>query len=215
MLFDSGVAEMLDKALPTAGPRRQLGAHTVLVGLLLSVTTAKVAHLTSGYRALCDLPISDQLRLGVGPTHSERAARGQLPAVRAQLLGHDGADRPKPCALVSGCGTWRASTALGKATQRGRVRRRTDHVVALTDAILEASVPKPHRARRCLAVDWTDRERPGAARKTNKSGQISADPDAAWGHAKRNAPGAKDGLFFGYYAQVVVMAPEEGSKGRP
>ena len=87
-------------------------------------------------------------------------------------------------------------------------------LVALTDAILEASVPEPERARRCLAVDWTDHETWGRP-KDKQSGQISADPDAAWGHAKRNAPGAKDGLFFGYYAQVAVLAPEEGSKGDP
>ena len=30
------------------------------------------------------------------------------------------------------------------------------------------------------------------------------DPDASFGHAKRNAPGAKDYLFFGYYAGVAT-----------
>ena len=65
VLKDSGVAAMLEAAIPTAGPSRQLRAHAVLVGILLSISTAKVAHLASSYRALCDLPVPDQIRLGV------------------------------------------------------------------------------------------------------------------------------------------------------
>jgi hypothetical protein len=85
-------------------------------------------------------------------------------------------------------------------------------LIGLIDALLEASVPKAQKRHRCLAVDWTDHE--SWARPRDKlSQEISADPDAAWGHAKRNAPGAKDALFWGYYAQVAVIAPKEGEDG--
>ncbi|MGO8723709.1 MAG: hypothetical protein ACLQRM_13405 [Acidimicrobiales bacterium] len=84
-------------------------------------------------------------------------------------------------------------------------------LVGLIDALLEASVPKAKREHRCLAVDWTDHES-WARPKDKLSEEISADPDAAWGHAKRNAPGAKDALFWGYYAQVAVVACEEGAE---
>ena len=84
-------------------------------------------------------------------------------------------------------------------------------LVGLIDALLEASVPKAKGEHRCLAVDWTDHES-WARPKDKLSEEVSADPDAAWGHAKRNSPGAKDALFWGYYAQVAVVACEEGAE---
>jgi hypothetical protein len=214
VLIDSGVAEMLEKALPTGGPRRQLGAHTVLVGILLSITTSKVAHLASAYRALCDLPISDQLRLGVA-----RHAQNGLETASYRQLEHSFSQMMAPID-PSPVPSFRGVAPTGRAEHLAKRRKEVEPavkeamLVALTDALMEASVPEPERQRRCLAVDWTDHET-WARPKDQHSGQISADPGAAWGHAKRNAPGAKDGLFFGYYAQVVVMAPEEGSKGDP
>ena len=54
---------------------------------------------------------------------------------------------------------------------------------------------------------------PGPGQATTPS--PANDPDASWGHAKRNAPGAKDHLFFGYYAQVATMVHDEGRPRRP
>ena len=84
-------------------------------------------------------------------------------------------------------------------------------LVTLIDALLEASLPEAEQHRRCAAVDWTDHE--SWARPTAKlSGEISADPDAAWGHAKRNAPGAKDALFLGLLRPGRRHRPRGGSK---
>jgi hypothetical protein len=212
VLEDSGVAAMLEAAIPTAGPPRQLGTHSVLVGILLSISTAKVAHLASAYRALCDLPIPDQIRLGVA-----RHSRNGLKIATYRQFEHSFSQMMAPVD-PSPVPSFRGVAPTGRAQYLAERRKGIESackqamLFALTDALLEASIPEKDRSRRCLAVDWTDHET--WARPKDKAGcQLSADPDAAWRHAKRNAPGAKDGLFFGYYAQVAVMAPEEGSKG--
>ena len=61
---------------------------------------------------------------------------------------------------------------------------------------------------RGLAVDWTDHETWSRARPVEDPHPAN-DPDASFGHAKLNAPGAKDYLFFGYYAQVATMVRDE------
>ena len=85
----------------------------------------------------------------------------------------------------------------------------------MADALVEASVPDAYKsASRSLAVDWTDHETWSRPR-SKEDEQPPNDPDASWGHAKRNAPGAKDCLFFGYYAQVATMVPDEGGPPAP
>ena len=214
VLTDSGVVAMLEAAIPSAGPPRQLGVHSVLVGILLSITTSKVAHLASAYRALCDLPIADQIRLGVA-----RHSRNGLKLASYRQLEHSFAQMmapidPSPVPSFRAVAPTKRAEALAERRKGIESACKEAMLVAFTDALLEASVPEQDRARRCLAVDWTDYET-WARPKDKASCQLSADPDAAWGHAKRNAPGAKDSLFFGYYAQVAVMAPEEGGKGDP
>ena len=88
-------------------------------------------------------------------------------------------------------------------------------LVTLIDALLEASLPEAEQHRRCAAVDWTDHE--SWARPTAKlSGEISADPDAASGSHENETPqGPRTPFFWGYYAQVAVIAPEEGAKPGP
>jgi len=86
---------------------------------------------------------------------------------------------------------------------------------AMADALVEASVPVAYKsASSSLAVDWTDHETWSRARPQDDP-QPSNDPDASFGHAKRNAPGAKDYLFFGYYAQVATMVRDEGGARVP
>lgn len=65
-----------------------------------------------------------------------------------------------------------------------------------------------------LAVDWTDHETWSRPRPAEDP-QPANDPDASFGHTKRNAPGAKDYLFFGYYAQVATMVRDEGGARVP
>lgn len=91
-------------------------------------------------------------------------------------------------------------------------RARLDHVC---DALLEASIPERYKsASSSLAIDWTDHES-FARPRARDDPQPSADPDASFGHAKRNAPGAKDCLFYGYYGQVATMVRDEGGEKVP
>ncbi len=65
-----------------------------------------------------------------------------------------------------------------------------------------------------IAVDWTDHET--WSRPRGKDDPVpAADPTASWGHAKRNAPGAKDQVFFGYYAQVATMVADKRGEAVP
>jgi hypothetical protein len=76
VLNDSGVVAMSEAVIPR--PRRQLGVHSVLVGILLSISTAKVAHLASAYRALCELPIADG---SDSVSHDPAATDSRSPAI--------------------------------------------------------------------------------------------------------------------------------------
>ena len=103
---------------------------------------------------------------------------------------------PSPVPSFRGVGPTGRAQYLAERRKGIESACRQAMLFSLTDALLEASIPEQDRSRRCLAVDWTDHET-WARPKDKSSCQLSADPDTAWGHAKRNAPGAKDGLFFG------------------
>ena len=211
MLDRSGVTEMLEEAVSSSGPPRQLTFRTVLLGILLSISNSKVAHLSAAYRCLCDLSVIDQVRLGVA-----RPGRDGLKTASYRMFEHSFNAMmkpidPSPVPSFRGVAPLKRPGHLAKKRAGIETTAKETMLVGLIDALLEASVPKAKREHRCLAVDWTDHES-WARPKDKLSEEISADPDAAWGHAKRNAPGAKDALFWGYYAQVAVVACEEGAE---
>ena len=178
---------MLEAAIPSAGPPRQLGVHSVLVGILLSITTSKVAHLASAYRALCDLPIADQIRLGVA-----RHSRNGLKLASYRQLEHSFAQMmapidPSPVPSFRAVAPTKRAEALAERRKGIESACKEAMLVAFTDALLEASVPEQDRARRCLAVDWTDYET-WARPKDKASCQLSADPDAAWDMPNETPP---------------------------
>ena len=211
MLDRSGVTEMLEEAVSSSGPPRQLTFRTVLLGILLSISNSKVAHLSAAYRCLCDLSVIDQVRLGVA-----RPGREGLKTASYRMFEHSFNAMmkpidPSPVPSFRGVAPLKRPGHLAKKRAGIETTAKETMLVGLIDALLEASVPKAKGEHRCLAVDWTDHES-WARPKDKLSEEVSADPDAAWGHAKRNAPGAKDALFWGYYAQVAVVACEEGAE---
>jgi len=211
VLDRSGVTEMLEEAVSSSGPPRQLTFRTVLLGILLSISNSKVAHLSAAYRCLCDLSVIDQVRLGVA-----RPGREGLKTASYRMFEHSFNAMmkpidPSPVPSFRGVAPLKRPGHLAKKRAGIETTTKETMLVGLIDALLEASVPKAKREHRCLAVDWTDHES-WARPKDKLSEEVSADPDAAWGHAKRNAPGAKDALFWGYYAQVAVVACEEGAE---
>ncbi len=205
----------LDEMLPRGGRPRQLGAKAVLLGVMLALDAGRPAQLEAAWRALDSLPLSDQLSLRFaqskdGECHA--ATYRQLSDTFSVLCR--GID---PTPVPSFRGVPDQERALHLAAARSGVdaeakRARLDDV---SDALLEASVPAAYKgASSSLAVDWTDHETWSRARPIEDP-QPSNDPDASFGHAKRNAPGAKDYLFFGYYAQVATMVRDEGGARVP
>ena len=95
-----------------------------------------------------------------------------------------------------------------RAAREGVDRRAKETVLhRVAQGLVEASVPAQHKvASRSLAIDWTDHETWSRPRAKNDPARAMI--PSSWGHAKRNAPGAKDHLFFGYYAQVATMVKD-------
>jgi len=190
VLDDAQLAEHLETLLPR-GPRpRQLSVRTLLLGVLCCFADDRPAHLTRVHRALCSLPEEDRRRLGVtvelgGRTHVLTYRQVEY---TFSLL----------------------SRALAKEVPDGRP---STSLEALTDALLEASVPARHAAASSsLAIDWSDIESP--AKPTSRNGE-GADAEASWGHRRGGGPGEKDELFFGYYFSLATMVPEEGGPSVP
>jgi hypothetical protein len=209
------VPAALDDLLPRGGRPRQLGAKAVLLGVMLALDAGRPAHVLAAWRALSALALPDQLSLGFaqskdgvchGATYRQVSdtfsvlCRGIDPSPVPSF--RDVPDQERLLHL--------AATRSGIDTEAAAAR-----LDAVSDALIEASVPAAHKsASSSLAVDWTDHETWSRARPAEDP-QPANDPDASFGHAKRNAPGAKDYLFFGYYAQVATMVRDEGGAKVP
>lgn len=215
ILDASGVPATLAEQMPSGGRPRQLSPRTVLLGVALALSDGRPAQLTQAHKALISLRVADQLRLGIaccGPRGLHVATYRQFEDAHEVMMR---AIDPSPVPSFKGVEEGSRGEHL-EVTRRGIdqhvARMLLDEVV---DALVEASVPDEYKGcSSALAIDWTDHEtwsRPRAAHDP----QPANDPDASWGHAKRNAPGAKDHLFFGYYAQVATMVKEEGGPPVP
>jgi hypothetical protein len=215
VLDASGVCELLEDTMPTGGRRRQLSVKSVLAGVLYAIDAGRPAQLEAVWRTLCSLPFDEQLDLGVvvaedGVCH--QASYRQIEHTFSVLCR---ALDPSPVPSFKGVDEDDRATHLEKA----RVGIDKDFAQAtltgVVDAICEASIPEAYKhASSSLAVDWTDHETWSRPRKIDDPVPAN-DPDASFGHAKRNAPGAKDGPFFGYYAQVATMVNDEGKARVP
>ena len=205
----------LDELMPRGGRPRQLGARTVLLGVLLALDAGRPAHLEAAWRALCSLEVADQLSLGFAQSKDgecRSASYRQLSDTFSVLCR--GID-PTPVPSFRGVPDHERALHLAAARSGVDAEANAARLDAVTDALVEASVPTAYKgASSSLAVDWTDHETWSRARPAEDP-QPANDPDASFGHAKRNAPGAKDYLFFGYYAQVATMVRDEGGARVP
>ncbi len=205
----------LDALLPSGGRPRQLGAKTVLLGIMLALDAGRPAHVWAAWRALCALPVADQLSVGFAQSKDSkfhRATYRQLSDTFSVLCR--GID-PTPVPSFRGVPDEERVLHLAAARTGVDTEAKRARLDGVSDALVEASVPAAHKsASSSLAVDWTDHETWSRARPLEDP-QPSNDPDASFGHAKRNAPGAKDYLFFGYYAGVATMVRDEGGARVP
>jgi hypothetical protein len=181
----SGVAPVIEAALPKGVRQRQLCARTWLIGMLLCLADGRPAHLSRAHEALIGLPEADRARLGVmgawksGPHLLTYRQIWHTSAVVFAVLGKAGPDG-EPSALLQG----------------------------LADALLEASTPAwVAKLSTSLAVDWTDAE--SFARPPVPGLRPSADTEASWGHRKGTGPGEKDELFYGYYLSAGTMVQDD------
>jgi hypothetical protein len=181
----SGIAPLAEDMLPSGMRTRQLGARTLLLGMMLAIADGRPAHLTRVHRALISLPEGEQIRLGVLADWKN----GPHPLTYRQTEYTFG--------LIA--------RALGKGEPDGLP---SPELQAVCDDLLEASVPDQFKdASTSLAVDWSDLE--SFSRPPPHGTSDCADPEASWGHRKNNLLHDEDELFFGYYLSAAVMAPDE------
>ena len=206
---------MLEHHMPSGGCPHQLRVSTVLSAMASCIDEGCPAHLMAGWRTLCDLTGATRLRLGAALTRT-----GTLADLTYRQFSHAWAQMATAVDAAP-VPSFRGVAEEDRAAHLDAVRRDVDAEAAnerleeVLDALVEASVPERYKAAsRALAVDWTDHETWSRPRGKDDP-QPAADPTAAWGHAKRNAPGAKDRLFFGYYAQVATMVADERGEAVP
>ena len=201
--------------MPSGGRPRQLPAHTVLCAMAFAIDEGRPAHLAAGWRTLQGLPGATRLVLGAAVTRD-----GALHDVTYRQFSHAHRTMLKvidPAPVPS----FRGVAEDDRAAHLHAVRRdvcaqvQEERLQRVLDQLVEASIPERYKGlSRSLAVDWTDHET--WSRPRGKDDPVPAnDPTASWGHAKRNAPGAKDQLFFGYYGQVATMVKEERGPSLP
>ena len=187
----SGIASGLEEILPLGVRRRQLSVRTLVVGIMVTLTDGRPAHLSRVHKALVSLSALDQDRLGV--VVEWRSGR--------HLLTYRQVERTLQ--LVVG--------ALALQHRDGEPSALLQEVV---EALVEASIPaEVKEASTSLAVDWTDVES-FSTRRTKADGHY-ADEEASWGHRKGGGPGEKDELFFGYYLQLATMVSDDGGPAVP
>ena len=212
----SAVAPDIETLLPIGVRPRQLHARTLLIGMLLAAVDGRPAHLRRVHAALVSLPEPDQRRLGVTAqwnTGAHELTYRQVERTTRLVAGKLAKDKPDGS----------PSEALSQ----------------VLDALLEASVTvlgEPPSSS--YAVDWTDQEswsRPPPKHDSDRepaaddaepaahdaqpaapgTGARRADPEAAWGHRRGDAPGHKDEAFHGYYTQVVTIVKDDGGPEAP
>jgi hypothetical protein len=190
---------MLESWMPKTGRPRELSPKDVLFGMLIAIDEDRVAHLTAGHEALFDAE----------PGGAKRSATYR------QFTNTHRAIDPSPCPSFKGVAendrhAHLVDHRLGVDPLQAVLRLET-----VMDALIDASVPEAYKnASRSLAIDWTDHETWSRPRAKDDP-EPANDPDASWGHAKRNAPGAVDHLFFGYYAQAATMVKDERGEDIP
>jgi hypothetical protein len=185
----SGVSERIEALLPLGVRPRQLTVRTLLIGMLLTLSDKRPAHLARVHEALIGMPQADRRRLGViasWKTGPHELTYRQTERTFALVVGALSEEHPdgKPSEILS----------------------------EIADSLLEASVQVlgPPRST-ALAVDWSDYE--SFARPPHKDGRC-ADREAAWGHRKTNHP-AHSETFFGYYLQAATTVTEDGGPDVP
>jgi hypothetical protein len=188
----SGIAPVIEQALPAAVRERQLSARTLLAGMMAALDDGRPAHLTRVLQALTALPEADQHRLGVvteWKTGPHQLTYRQVEHTHRRVTAALAKDRPDgaPPALLQ----------------------------QLCDQLTEASIPEAFKnASTSLAGDWTDV--PAWARAVpHQQAGTGADPEAGWGHRNVGRAIEEGEMFFGYYLSALIMVADEHGPAVP
>ena len=187
ILDDPAVAKRIaaiEAALPIGVRPRQLRVRTFLLGMALTQTEGRPAHLSRVHEVLVSLALEHQRRLGV----------------RCDWKGIEHVLSYRQTEYLSGL----LEEVLAKEEPDGLA---SSTLAELVDALIEASVLAAYKtASTSLAIDWTDYE--SFAHPPGKDAK-SADPEAAWGHRRGGGPGEKSKLFFGHFLSLATMVNDE------
>jgi len=201
--------------MATGGRPRQLSSRTLLLGIMIALHSGRPAHLEAAQRALSSLSLDDQLALNFAVVTDGDCHVATYRQYEDTFSVMCRAIDPSPVPSFKGVPEDERAAHLASARAGIDIASRSALLRRVADCLVEASVPEIYKsASSSLAVDWTDHETWSRPRAKDDP-QPSNDPDASWGHAKRNAPGAKDCLFYGYYAQVATMVADEGAPPVP
>ena len=193
----------------SSGPKRSCS------GSCSPSTPGRPAQLEAAWRALDSLAVADQLSVGFAQSKGGECHTASYRQVSDTFSVLCRGIDPTPVPSFRGVPDQERVLHLAAARSSVDTEAAAARLDAVSDALIEASVPAAYKsASSSLAVDWTDHETWSRARPVEDL-QPANDPDASFGHAKRNAPGAKDYLFFGYYAQVATMVRDEGGAAVP
>ncbi|MGH9092272.1 MAG: hypothetical protein ACRDZR_12990 [Acidimicrobiales bacterium] len=214
VLEASGVPARLELRMPTGGRPRQLSVRALLVGVLLALADDRPAQLTRVHEALVSLSNADRRRLGVTVLRLGRVHTLTYRQVERTFSVMTTTMDPTPVPSFAGVEPEDHAAHLA-AAHAGAPPDADVTLRAVVDLLCEASIPGQWRdASSSYAVDWTDH--PAWSRPVAKGEvALAADPDAGWGHCKSHAPGDRDRLFFGWYAQAAVMVHDEGGPPVP
>lgn len=203
----SGVAEMIEAAMPTGGRPRQLPVRGLIIGILLTIGDDRPAHLTRVHQALIALPDADRRRLGIEVTTLHGDHLLTYRQVERTFATMTATIDPTPVPSFRNIDDDHRAAHLAHHRAGIDTDTRQTRLFAVIDALVEASIPDTHKhTSTSFAVDWTDHA--SWARPAGRD-HVAADPDASWGHRNTNTPGTKDGLFFGYYGQAITTVADE------
>jgi hypothetical protein len=230
----SVVAADIEALLPVGVRPRQLSVRTLLVGMLLAAADGRPAHLRRVHQALLELPERERRRLAItaewkhGP---HLLTYRQVERTFALVVAKLAKDQPdgSPSDVLSQVldALMEASvTVLGEPAS-------SSYAVDWTDQQTFARPPRAKRGGRANpepvpddaepvpddaepvpddaepvpddAEPVPDAAEPGARSESARC----ADPEAAWGHRRGDAPGQKDESFFGYYTQIATLVRDE------
>jgi hypothetical protein len=192
ILDASGVAPVIEQALPAGVRPRQLPARTLLPGQMLALAGGRPAYPTETRAALLALPAAGQERPGV---------------IAQRRIG----PHPLTCRQVEHTNA-AITSALSKPEPDGAP---SPLLLRLCHQLIEAGIPANFSsASSSVAVDWTGAEAWSRPVPADKPG-TGTGPEARWAHRNAGRGIQEQEMSFGYLLSAAVMVAQENGPAVP